>query len=56
MGYGIDYAQCYRHLPYIGNDSAGRVSCEVAGCVASAGILFVVGESSELEVGDPVTW
>lgn len=30
VGYGIDYAQRYRHLPYIGkSDSAGRVSVKL---------------------------
>lgn len=55
VGYGIDYAQRYRHLPYIGKVILWTSKCEVAGCVASGmAFLFVVGVF-QLEVGDPVT-
>ena len=49
VGYGIDYAQRYRHLPYI-----GKVIL-LDECVASGmAFLFVVGVF-QLEVGNPVT-
>ncbi len=55
VGYGIDYAQRYRHLPYIGKVVCWTSKCEVAGCVASGmAFLFVVGVF-QLEVGNPVT-